>query len=124
MTETHPDDSLTVRRQNLPATHHWIRVYERGQEVGAIELLGDGSYLVVGAVEWRPPAWLALHDEFAEHGRKVKGRVLAEAVRLADEVGATLLMMMPPVPGDDLVELGFAPSGDTWSRSAVVAGGQ
>lgn len=111
--------SFTAAAEQVPAVATRIRVYDRGEMVGQIEVMHQrgGRHLVVGEQEWQQPEFLAMSAQKV-HFTAVADRLLAEAVALADRLGASLSTMLPGSlsPAERLAEHGFHRAGDMWFR--------
>lgn len=121
--------SFTAAARDVPATHTVIELTERGQVVGSIEVMHqrNGQHLVIGEQEWHQPFGMFATGTSTRHFAAVVDRLMAEAVALADRVGAGLSTAIPGslAPAERLRAHGFHQVGDKWYRDrpgSVVAG--
>jgi hypothetical protein len=114
-------ESFTVRAVDVPATHTVIQLTDgRGEVVGSIELMRqrNGVRLVVGEQEWEQPGGVFGAPDPKLHFGAVVDRLMAEAIALADRLGASVTTTLPGslAPAERLRAYGFHQAGDMWVR--------
>lgn len=121
--------SFAVAAEDVPATRTVVRLTDRGQLVGTVELLtvgqGDGGHLVVGGQEWFKPDYLFSDESYRAHFAAVAERLLDEAVAVAEGRGLSLSSVTPGSlsSADRLAARGFRQAGDLWYRERPAPGG-
>lgn len=111
-------DPFSVAICRVPAQHLQIRLLDGDFLAGSLELAVLENGLLMLCAEWRRPEKLG--DDTPWDPEAVRERLIVEAIRLADERGASLGMGLPGFLLDRRLKAhGFVPAGDLWYRAAA-----